>query len=288
MALVGLVTCPAYPELTDDNRLLVEPMRAHGMDAVAVEWDAGVDWGRFDALLIRQTWDYWDREKEFRAWLDERNRSGPPMWNQPATLHWNLNKGYLRELAAGDVSVVDTAWIPKGATTTLRSVMDERGWDRVVVKPAVSAGGFRTFAVREPLGPKHEKAFAELLAQRELIVQPFLDTIVTQGEWSLVFFDGTFEYSLIKRAAPGEFRVQDRFGGTATIVEAPPELIEQARNALRPAPGDLLYARVDGIWDGSRFTVLELEIFEPVLFFGLVTGSAARLAQAISKRLGPA
>ncbi|MFN2335186.1 MAG: hypothetical protein ABR550_12275, partial [Wenzhouxiangellaceae bacterium] len=74
--------------------------------AVAVErvdWaDAGVDWQRFDAILIRQTWDYFERLAEFRSWLD---RVGPltRVINPAPVIFWNCDKRYLVELAAAGV-----------------------------------------------------------------------------------------------------------------------------------------------------------------------------------------
>jgi len=60
-----------------------------------------------------------------------------------------------------------------------------------------------------------------------------------------------------------------------------------AAKALAAAPcGDLLYARVDLIRDGSGSPVLlELELTEPSLFFAHSPGSAARFAQAVRAML---
>jgi hypothetical protein len=48
-----------------------------------------------------------------------------------------------------------------------------------------------------------------------------------------------------------------------------------------------LYARVDLVEPDGAPMVIELELVEPELFFGMVDGSAERFARAILNRLAP-
>jgi hypothetical protein len=106
------------------------------------------------------------------------------------------------------------------------------------------------------------------VAERSLIVQPFVDEIVTQGEWSLVFFSGEYSHAVLKRPAEGDFRVQEELGGHALACDPPSTVIEQARSILARVPSTLLYARVDGVERNGRFVLMEVEINEPFLYRG--------------------
>ena len=63
------------------------------------------------------------------------------------------------------------------------------------------------------------------------------------------------------------------------------ELIAQARICLVHAAAPLVYARVDGVLKDGRFLLMELEVFEPLLFLSRHPEAPARFARAIGKRL---
>ena len=82
-----------------------------------------------------------------------RARRGP-LVNSPATLRWNLDKRYLRELEAAGVPVVPTTGWSGAADVDGRAAGGE-----VVVKPSISGGGHRT-ARYEP--HEHDAARAHI------------------------------------------------------------------------------------------------------------------------------
>lgn len=285
MPTVGLVTSRLYPELTEDDRLVLDPLRAAGVEAVPLAWDdPEQSWRGLEAVVMRSPGTYWTRLAEFTAWLARVEKAGPPLWNQPEVLRWNAHKSYLRDLASRGVAVTDAAWIPAGDPPNLAELLAERGWHRAVVKPVVSAAAYRTTTVAAAGAFLHQAEFEALASDGEVMVQPFLDEIVTEGEWSFVFFNGEISHVFLKKPAPGDFRVQTYFGGTLVPTEPPPELLAQARAVLDHVP-DLLYARVDGIRRGDSLVLVELEVFEPVLYLRLDPRSPDRFAQAISSRL---
>ncbi|MDL2335376.1 MAG: hypothetical protein QFC55_05035, partial [Chloroflexota bacterium] len=108
MTRIALATCAALPDLDPDEQLLLEPLRALGVEARAAVWDdATVDWAAFDLVVIRSTWEYASRRDEFVAWT----RSVPRIVNPANVVAWNTDKHYLRDLAAAGVPVVPTDWI---------------------------------------------------------------------------------------------------------------------------------------------------------------------------------
>lgn len=287
MPPVALVTCAALPGLYEDDHLLVAALDARGIENVPVVWsDERVAWDDFAALVIRSPWDYFERPAEFRRWLDARRTSGVTMCNTADIVAWNFDKRYLQELAARGVPVVDTIWIARGEPADVAARARARGWDEVVVKPAISGGAYRTHRFRVEDAAAYATQIDETLADRDVLVQPFLPEIA-DGELSLLFFDGEFSHAVCKRPRAGEYRVQFQYGGTNERIDVSDALVAQARACVRAAPSLPTYARVDGLVKDGRFLLMELEVFEPVMFLSRHPDAPARFARAIERRLAP-
>jgi glutathione synthase/RimK-type ligase-like ATP-grasp enzyme len=285
-ARVGLVTCEAFPDLFEDDHLLVHALEALGIQAVATVWSrAEIAWESFDALVMRSPWDYFERVPEFRRWLDARIASGTRMFNSPEILEWNFDKRYLQELASQGVELVPTIFVPQGELPDIAALVAARGWNEIVVKPAISGGAYRTHRFPVHALAEYMKEIAGTLQDRGLLIQPFLPEILSDGEYSVLFFDGEFSHAVRKRPAQGEYRVQFQFGGVPEEVQLSERLIAQAHKCLSHAPGSPVYARVDGIERQGNFVLMELEIFEPFMFLACHPDAAARFARAIAWRL---
>ena len=67
---IAFVTYRALPQLSEDDRLAVSELRQHGVTVESTVWDSPlVDWARYDAIVIRSTWDYTERADTFEQWL---------------------------------------------------------------------------------------------------------------------------------------------------------------------------------------------------------------------------
>ena len=106
-----------------------------------------------------------------------------------------------------------------------------------------------------------------------------------EGEWSLMFFNKRYSHAVLKRPGEGDFRVQRHYGGSDEPVTAPQTLIDRAQEIVEDVDAPLLYARVDGVAQEDRFVLMELELIEPVLFFGAAEGIAERFAEAVASQL---
>lgn len=285
-ARVALVTSDAFPQLHEDDLPLVAALEELRIDAHPAVWsDAGVDWLAYDALVIRSPWDYFERLQEFRAWLDARIASRVRMCNSSEILAWNFDKRYLQDLAAAGVSLVPTIVVARGERPDVVALARARGWEEIVVKPTISGGAYRTHRFRLEDAGRYAGDIAQTLVDRGLLIQPFLPEILSAGELSLLFFDGVFSHAICKRPKEGDFRVQFQFGGTDETVEVRPEWIDQARACIAAAPALPVYARVDGVIHGGRFLLMELEVFEPLMFLARHPLAPARFARAIERRL---
>jgi hypothetical protein len=279
---IGLATFAALPELTADDQLLAEELRRRGARVEALVWDdPAVRWADLDVLVLRSCWDYHTRPDEFLDWISRLEREGVRVWNPPALVRWNAHKSYLRDLGDTGVPVVATAWLARAMPADLRALLEERGWRDAVVKPAVSASAHGTWRTALDRAGEDQARLAEALSRADVLVQPLAPEVARDGEWSLVFLGGAYSHAVLKRPAPGDFRVQSELGGSEAAAEPPAALVDQARAVTRSIPGPWLYARVDGVDREGVLTVLELELIEPVLFLGRHPAAPGRLADAL-------
>ena len=287
MPRIALATCRELPAGDDDAGPLLAACSAAGLDAEWRIWDdPAVDWGSYDLVVIRATWDYAPRRDDFAAWA----ASVPRLANPADVVAWNTDKTYLRELAGAGVPVVPTAWFTPGARA------DWPDWPDLVVKPTVSAGSQDT-ARYGPGERDQARAHADRLldAGRPVMVQPYLAGIDTAGESMLVHVGGGYSHGFRKDAIlrPGESAETDALFRPEQVSPREPTAAERsvAEAALAAVPGGpdrLLYARVDLLPDGAGDpVVIELELTEPSLWLSSAPGSADRLAAAIKAALRP-
>src|SRR5262245_43435745 len=67
---IALCTCTLLHDLDVEAPQVVEDLEGRGHEAVAIPWDSEVDWGRFDLVVVRSTWDYFTRLEDFLSWVD--------------------------------------------------------------------------------------------------------------------------------------------------------------------------------------------------------------------------
>lgn len=280
---LALATCEHLPGIHPDDVHLASALTALGIEPVACIWsDPAVDWSAFDAVLIRTTWDYFQRYEEFLQWLD---RLPVPTINERALLRWNSDKRYLLELSQLGVDIVPARISSAG---NLRELLAAMAGQDVVVKPTVSGGAWNT--VRGLAGePGFAHAVAALPASHDYLVQAFVPEVARDGEWSLLFFDGQFSHAVLKRAATGDFRVQSQFGGSIEQLEPDAAILASAQHALAAITSlgflDHAYARVDGVVIDGRFRLMELEMIEPALFLAGRPDAAERFAELLKNRV---
>jgi glutathione synthase/RimK-type ligase-like ATP-grasp enzyme len=234
-----------------------------------------------DVVVIRSCWDYHLHVGRFAAWLEQLEAHGARVVNDAHLLRWNLHKRYLLELEARGHDIVPTTLAERGRPVTLRELAATVEADSMVVKPAVSLSAYETWTFPTVDASAHETRFARLLANGDVLVQPFVPEIASDGEWSLIFFGDTFSHAVHKRAAAGDFRVPSEHGGTVSPATPPAAAVAAATRLLRslePAP---VYTRVDGVMVRGAFLLMELECIDPVLFFATEPEAASRFADSL-------
>ncbi|MCI4333053.1 MAG: hypothetical protein L3K01_04935 [Thermoplasmata archaeon] len=265
-----------------EDRVLAEALRRLGRVVAHPVWDdPAVNWGRFGVVVVRSTWDYHRKRPAFLRWIRGVARL-TQLQNPPDVLRWNTDKRYLRELERAGVPVVPSVWGRPGRPPNLARTMEERGWNIVVVKPAVSAAGDRTFRVGRSQVERGQRRLDAICATGTAIVQPYYSSVDGTGERSLIYLGGRFSHSVRRNPLfPREGRrPPERLASTTRPMRT------VAASALQACPGELLYARVDLVSDDDRrWRVLEVELTEPSLFFVPYPAAADRMASGIDRLL---
>lgn len=276
---------PNLEELFEEDRLLLHGFAAQGFQAEPVVWNhPDVDWNRFDLALIRSTWDYIDEQESFLEVLSQIEGSSCRLFNPLAAVRWNIDKHYLFDLERWGVPVIPTHLASSVEPEALAGLFGTGKTRNVVLKPTIGLGASHSLQI--PLDD-----FRETLAtlkvsqpQYEYLVQPFIETIVTEGEWSFIFFNRQLSHVFLKKPAANDYRVQGIYGGTMQPVEPLPGDLLQAETVLSKLPFDILYARLDFVRIDAHLAVIEVELIEPIFGFNLVPKSIAHLVNATRSR----
>ena len=269
-----------------DDELAVLPLARRGIHVETISWDrAGVDWRQYALVVIRSTWDYQHNAEAFLRMLETIERSGVRLENGSEIVRWNMRKTYLRDLAARNIEIVPTFWREGLRREELVPLFEELRSTEAVIKPVMSSnaqGAWRLDAQRaHELAPEIEAYFAG----RPLMMQPFERGIVEEGEFSMIYLNGTHSHSILKMPKRDDFRVQEEHGSKIISITPEPALLAAGDAAIAAVGQKLLYARTDFVRSGDTFRVMELELVEPSLYLRIDAGAPERFADAIASLL---
>jgi glutathione synthase/RimK-type ligase-like ATP-grasp enzyme len=270
-----------------DDELAYAPLADLGWRVEAISWRTpSCDWRAYDAVVIRSTWDYITDPDAFLTVLAEIERAGTPLFNALDLVRWNIRKTYLRDLAQRGVPVVPTIWRKRLVPGEVPALIKEIGADEVVIKPVIGLNAHGVFRVNARDARQQSNELNAHYATREFMVQPFLSHVVSEGEFSLSYFNGKLSHTILKTPRAHDFRVQEEHGGVVRLVQAEPELLTAGEIALRALDSVPLYARADFVRanDNNGFWLMELELIEPSLYLRMDTEAPGRFALALNDR----
>ena len=284
---LGILTCAQQPALYITDKPMIPAFAHAGIEAEAVVWnDPDVDWKKFDALLLRSTWDYYLDEATFRIWLQKIADMKLLMMNPMEVVRRNMHKFYLQSLEKKGVDIIPTIFLKAGTGLEIGKWAPQQ-WAEMVIKPAFSAGSYQTRRFSKDEVKNIEAEYQSFAQEHDMLIQPFMPEIEEGGECSLIFFEGRFQGGVVKKPARGDFRVQLQFGGKYSPFTPSPGLIEAAFGAIEAFGGNPLYARVDGVISNGTFLLMELELIEPDLYFSVFPEMLPRFVDAVVARLKP-
>ena len=277
-------TCDQQPLIAADDQLLADALRPLGVEVTPIPWTEIDPFAQVDAppIVLRSTWDYHRIPTMFTTWLSALQDSGRTVWNDPAIALGNIDKIYQRQLESAGLAIPKTRWLDRIDQESIREALEEERWQRAVLKPRIAATAYGTFLVTPDSLPTDED-LAPARASGALL-QEFVAEIVDRGEVSLMYCDGVFSHAVSKRAKPGDYRVQQDFGGVVVSFAPSSDLLGFADRVMSTVPS-CLYARVDVVETNRGPLLMELELIEPELYFLVVPSAAGRFAMSISNKL---
>jgi hypothetical protein len=268
-----------------DAELGIAPLEALGWRVEQVPWrSAGTDWERFDAVYIGTPWDY---PEEVTRFLDvlERIDARTVLVNPLALVRWNVSKTYLRDLEGRGAAIVPSRWGEHLERGSLAACFDELQAERLILKPVISTNARDTFLLSREQARDAEPQLLRTFDRRAFVVQPFIEQVQAEGEYSLFYFGREFSHAIVKKPGAGDFRVQEEHGASIAPVTATEGALLAAGDTIlqlvRPQPA---YARCDLVrGPDGRFLLMELELIEPSMYLRMDRQAPARFAAAFDE-----
>jgi glutathione synthase/RimK-type ligase-like ATP-grasp enzyme len=299
MKKINLVSSTEIIKFDSESIILSEALKKRGIESELVFWDdPDVNWGEADLSVIRSTSDYAWKVEEYLDWVNKVERE-TTLWNSGDVIRWNHHKGYLLELQEKGVPIPPTIFVEKESDDSLRHHLDGTGWREIVLKPAITVGGFglKRYRSDDAEAEEHLKRLTKrgwnhrfegincYLSPRDVLIQEFLPEIIESGEASLFYYGGDFSYSVIKRVKPGEILAHPGYGASVSLYDASPSERGVAEAALDAVGHRTEYARIDMALTMDGPLIMELELIEPWLFIGLLPGKVNIFAGHITEYL---
>lgn len=276
---------PDIDELSADDMLLINEFESRGHNASPVIWsDSAIDWNDYDIALIRSTWDYIDRRDEFLNVLSVIEASSCKLFNPLKAVRWNSDKLYLFDLQKLEIPIVPTFKAAGRDLKVLAESFTKNNWNEAVLKPIVGGGGADVYRLNtNEICSKYE-ALHKRQPDKKYLIQPLVESVMTEGEWSYIYINENLCNVLLKKPATGDFRSHVIYGGSIQSIKPHKDDLQQADTILAKIPFDLLYARLDLVRMGDRLAVMELELIEPILYFKLAPKAIERLVSAAIRK----
>lgn len=278
---------PKELPFTPDDQIAVDFLREKGLKVSYFRWGQDVEKLKmFDLVVMRSPWDYSHTDEsisKFINWLDCLKSADVKIENPPQFLRWLIDKSYLIDLEKAGVPIVPSKLVKN---IDLAQTYASRG--AFVLKASISAAGRNLFLIDSPkLAKDFQPEYTELCKHKTFILQPYIEEIKTQGEWSLVFIDGIYSHAVHKKPGENSILVQAEKGGSVRFSDPPSDIIEFTQNNLPKITSGCnpLYLRIDIIPTNKEPLVSECEGVEPELFFRAKKSSVELFYEGIMKRV---
>ncbi len=285
---VALITCSTLTQLNSFDIPLLEALRARGLSTEVLVWnDSAVDWSEPLISIVRSTWDYYLQRPAFLTWALHVSHVST-LWNPFELLRWNTHKSYLLDLEKHGIPSIPTCWLRQGASINLMQLMQERGWSKVVLKPAVSIDAYETLLVNEELVAQGQQHLERMLARQDMLIQPFFPAIWSSGERSLMWIDGKVTHAVLREPMLGHDAEKQSPYGRPLERLIPPghDEVELVHTIMNKLDTQALYARIDLVHDANeQLRVMEVELVEPGLWLAWMPAAVERFADAIAREV---
>jgi glutathione synthase/RimK-type ligase-like ATP-grasp enzyme len=267
-----------------DAGLCIPHLETLGWQVDWIPWRRpDVNWDSYDLVYTAAPWDYPDNAVEFMQVIEAVAGSTAALVNPAELVRWNVAKTYLRDLQSRGIAIVPSQWYERFVQQDLPAWFERAASKKIIAKPLISANAANTFLLEAPVDAATLHKLETVFAERAFMVQPFIENIRSEGEFSLFYIDGELSHAIQKIPKSGDFRVQEEHG--ASIARAKPgvNLRAAADAVMRLVEPPPVYARVDLVRSaGDQFLLMELELIEPSMYLRMDESAARRFASALN------
>jgi len=284
MKNIAVLTSLQMPDLLPyDHEILGNLNAEPRVKAKPIVWETQSEQlSDFDIALFRTTWGYHEKIEKFKKFLDFLDEIKLPALNPTSIIRDNLHKFYLKDLASKGVNILPTEFIKRDSQIELKSLVEINSWNKFVIKPAVSAGSYKTFLFDSEEIKEAEMIYSELKMNRDVLVQKYFDSVKTLGEFSTIYFANGYKYSVNKIPEKGDFRVQYQYGGQYRMIELPKSAAEQSDFVASIFINNCLYTRIDGLMHEDKFYIMEVELIEPDLYLNIHPEGIGQFVESVT------
>jgi hypothetical protein len=285
---------PNDPDKDLDWVFVEKAALSRGIEISANDWRQPCDWGQFDAVVVRSTWDYSNHLEAFLRWATEVSAQ-TILLNDLKTITANTNKTYLEQLAHAGVVTIPTIYSPPAGEINPDQLTRISAWlsksGALAIKPTVDAGARLAGLARDL--PTSLKLITRIhKVSKTAMIQPYLTAVDSEGEHAVVVIGGEISHGVKKRPALTE----GGHGDGLALVEIDDTLRSfcqvvangAVKSGLTADWPDLLYARIDAVPNPAsphKWQLMELELTEPALFFDKYPPAAEVFVDALIKRV---
>lgn len=260
---IVIASCNTYPLGNPYIQALCEELKALKHNTQIIPWQ------KIEPALLPQAtlilplaiWDYCLEIENFLGFLESLNHHQMTLINTKELILWNLSKEYLLTFKNFPItpSIVLKPNHYKAANLEpqIQELCKNLAWQNPVIKPLIGQSGIGVKRMSEGV-----------LAQdypRGILIQPYLSGI-KDGEICLIFINGAFSHSILRKPKAGEWRANSNYGVKVERFLPSQTHINLAQQLLKSLPFEALYARVDILKHRGRFYINELECIEPALY----------------------
>ena len=268
------------------DNLLIQPSSQHGVHVDVISWHAiDIDWSQYDAVIVRSTWDYQEHADAFIDKLIEITKHDTVLINPLSLMQWNISKRYLQILQTQGITIIPSVFFDSVAISDIYAQFAYFDTQEIIIKPLISANSDNTFRLDHTNLMAQAGPLSNIFSTTPCVIQPFLDSVINEGEYSLFYFNGEYSHTIRKVPKSGDFRVQEEHGGELITVIPDERQLSAAAKVLAALPEKSLYARVDLIRNPRAqkddiWQLMEVELIEPSLYFNMDEASPERFVQA--------
>jgi len=289
------------PPYTPDDYILIRYLRAKDIKCQPIYWNRdNNNYQGIDCMIMRSPWDYMDSlstKEKFLTFIEKLEFYNIPVCNHPSLLKWLTNKSYLKNFQSSGINVVPSIFFKAGENIPLLDYLEH--YEAIILKPTIAACGNGLIFIKS-LDEAKKLGGNQYVCLEDMILQKFIPEIKDKGEWSLVYIDGKYSHSVLKKPPKDSILVHAERGGTLHFVDAPKHVIECANTASVAMESawrksqysecyvnynQPLYIRFDILENENSAFISEVEGVEPELYFRARKESVEEFYLALLKRL---